>query len=619
MNTNLHRSRSVPLLLVIAIVIFYNGITEGQDSPAIRQAHAHNDYLHKRPLLDALDCGFCSVEADIYLVDGQLLVAHSKSELSPDRTLRSLYLDPLRARIQKHSGKVHADVPMFTLLIDIKSEGKTTYRALHTLLSEYRDILSHVEQGIEHPGPVKAIVSGNRAVDLISTEAIRYVGIDGRLSDLDSDSPDHLLPLISDNWALNFRWRGVGELLASDRDKLTSVIERAHKKKRLVRFWGTPDNAQVWSVLKVAGVDLINTDDLKGLSGFLGGDKRTANDARGSQKLPWIKLSDDRKHFVGTEKVPFRVWGVNYDHDDAGRLIEDYWNLEWDSVVEDFSEIKALGANVVRIHLQTGKFMNSPEQPNEAALMQLSKLIQLAEDQGLYLNLTGLGCYHKKDVPEWYDELDESARWAVQVQFWTAIAKTSVASPAVFCYDLMNEPILPGEKPESEWLAGAFGDKTFVQRISLNLEKRTREQVAAAWVKKLCDAIRSVDTQHLITVGVIPWAHVFPGAKPLFYAPSVGEPLDFASVHFYPKAGEVQRALDALDVYRVGKPLVVEEIFPLSCSLEEAAEFIDKANVDGFTSFYWGKTIEQNEQAGDIKGAIIAKWLRYFRQHAASK
>ncbi len=619
MHTNLHRSRSVPLLLVIAIVIFYNGIVIGQDPPAIRQAHAHNDYLHKRPLLDALECGFCSVEADIYLVEGQLLVAHTQSELSPERTLRSLYLDPLRARIQKHSGRVHANVPIFTLLIDIKSEGKTTYRALHSLLSEYRDIFSYVEQGMEHPGPVKAIVSGNRAVDLISTEAIRYVGIDGRLSDLDSDSPDHLLPLISDNWALNFRWRGVGELPAGDREKLTSVIDRAHKKDRLVRFWGTPDNAQVWSVLKNAGVDLINTDDLKGLSGFLGAAKRTVNDSRASRKLPWIKLSDDRKHLVGSDKVPFRVWGVNYDHDDAGRLIEDYWDLEWDSVVEDFKEIKALGANVVRIHLQTGKFMTSPEKPNEAALLQLSKLIDLAESQELYLNLTGLGCYHKKDVPEWYDGLDESARWAVQARFWEAIAKTSVASSAVFCYDLMNEPILPGEKPETEWLAGAMGDKTFVQRISLNLEKRSREQVASAWVRKMCDAIRTVDSQHLITVGVIPWAHVFPGAKPLFYAPSVGEPLDFASVHFYPKAGEVQRALDALDVYRVGKPIVVEEIFPLSCSLEEAAEFIDKANVDGFTSFYWGKTIEQNEKAGDIKGAIIAQWLRYFRQHAASQ
>src|SRR5262249_1980163 len=28
-------------------------------------AHAHNDYEHTRPLFDALDQGFCSVEADI--------------------------------------------------------------------------------------------------------------------------------------------------------------------------------------------------------------------------------------------------------------------------------------------------------------------------------------------------------------------------------------------------------------------------------------------------------------------------------------------------------------------------------------------------------------------------
>ena len=33
------------------------------------QAHAHNDYYHTRPLLDALSHGFCSVEADVFLVD----------------------------------------------------------------------------------------------------------------------------------------------------------------------------------------------------------------------------------------------------------------------------------------------------------------------------------------------------------------------------------------------------------------------------------------------------------------------------------------------------------------------------------------------------------------------
>jgi Cellulase (glycosyl hydrolase family 5) len=332
--------------------------------------------------------------------------------------------------------------------------------------------------------------------------------------------------------------------------------------------------------------------------------------------LPSIQVSQDHRHFEDSNHKVFRVWGVNYDHDDAGRLIEDYWDSDWPTVEEDFAEIVALGANVVRVHLQVAKFMSTPDTPNQAALKKLGELVQLAERLHIYLDITGLGCYHKADLPAWYDPLDETARWQVQAIFWRAIADTCKASPAVFCYDLMNEPILPGDKPETEWLTGELGGKHFVQRLTLDLKGRTREQVAAAWVKIMADSIREVDSKHLITVGVIPWAHVFPGAKPLFYAPSVGEPLDFVSVHFYPKSGEVQKALDALNVYKVGKPIVVEEFFPLSCSLAEAAEFIEKSDTNGFVSFYWGKTIEQNEQAGDIRGAIIAKWLKYFRDHS---
>ena len=130
-------------------------------------------------------------------------------------------------------------------------------------------MLSFVDSGTQHQGAVTAIVSGNRAIDLITADTVRFVGIDGRLSDLDSEFPDHLLPLISDNWTLHFRWRGTGEFPESERDKLKTIIERAHAKKRRVRFWATPDNASMWAALKEAGVDLINTDDLKGLSGFL--------------------------------------------------------------------------------------------------------------------------------------------------------------------------------------------------------------------------------------------------------------------------------------------------------------------------------------------------------------
>ncbi len=334
--------------------------------------------------------------------------------------------------------------------------------------------------------------------------------------------------------------------------------------------------------------------------------------------LERVRVSDDGRRFVLADSAePFVVWGVNYDHDADGRLIEDYWETEWQTIVDDFQEIKSLNANVVRIHLQLGRFMESQDTPDAANLERLSNLLTLAKDTGLYLNLTGLGCYHKQDVPEWYDVLSESDRWKVQERFWTAVAAVCRDSQAVFCYDLMNEPVLAGQQNDNEWLAGEFGGKHFVQRITLDLAGRSREEVARQWVSRLTTAIRSVDDRHLITVGVIPWAHVFPKAKPLFYSEEAGQPLDFVSVHFYPKAGEVERSLTALQVYEVGKPLVVEEIFPLKCSIDEAAEFIDGSRpfCDGWMSFYWGATIEENLAAETLQGAVIAKWLDWFRSH----
>ena len=118
------------------------------------------------------------------------------------------------------------------------------------------------------------------------------------------------------------------------------------------------------------------------------------------QPLAWIQTSADKTRFVrdGTDNS-FVPWGFNYDRDDAGRLLEDYWADDWAKVADDFREMKSLGANVVRIHLQLCRFMKSPEQPDEKNLTRLGQLVRLAEETGLYLDVTGLGCYHKKEVP----------------------------------------------------------------------------------------------------------------------------------------------------------------------------------------------------------------------------
>lgn len=333
----------------------------------------------------------------------------------------------------------------------------------------------------------------------------------------------------------------------------------------------------------------------------------------------WIRPGKDGSHFLdeGSGKR-FVVWGVNYDRDDSGRLLEDYWEKEWETVMADFKEMKELGANVVRIHLQLAKFMDGPDTANAANLSRLAKMVKVAEETGLHLDLTGLGCYHKKDVPAWYDALPEAGRWEVQASFWKAIAKVCRDSPAVFCYGLMNEPILPGETRESNWLGDALEGKFYVQRITLDLAGRSREEVARQWVAKLAAAIREVDKRHMITVGVIPLVLYFKGAKPLFYGPEVHGPLDFVSVHFYPKTGEIESALAALKSYEIGKPVVIEEIFPLHASLEETDAFIEgsRSHCDGWMSFYWGKTIEANETDAGMRSAVIAAWLKYFRAKA---
>jgi len=240
----------------------------------LSHAHAHNDYRHDRPLFDALAHGFCSVEADIFLVDGDLFVAHDREEIRLDRTLRSLYLDPLRKRIKQNGGRVYPNGPEFALLIDIKSEAISTYKTLDKMLAEYRDIFTSFDSEGRRSKAVLAVISGNRPLGLMESQEVRYAGCDGRLTDLKSDASANLIPMISDRWTRHFTWRGSGLMPAEERRKLEEIVQTVHKKGRRVRFWATPDRPSpardtLWRELLAAGVDLLNTDDLTGLQQFL--------------------------------------------------------------------------------------------------------------------------------------------------------------------------------------------------------------------------------------------------------------------------------------------------------------------------------------------------------------
>jgi hypothetical protein len=113
------------------------------------------------------------------------------------------------------------------------------------------------------------IVTGNRPIDAIAGDKSRRVAIDGRLADLERESPQELLPLISESWTDHFKWRGKGPMPAAERGRLREIAEQVHQKNRLLRFWATPDNPAAWAELQSAGVDFIGTDDLDALRSFL--------------------------------------------------------------------------------------------------------------------------------------------------------------------------------------------------------------------------------------------------------------------------------------------------------------------------------------------------------------
>jgi len=315
----------------------------------------------------------------------------------------------------------------------------------------------------------------------------------------------------------------------------------------------------------------------------------------------------------------FHPWGLNYGN--HGRLIEDFWNSEWSTVETDFTEMKRIGANVVRVHLQFGKFMIAADRANSKELDRLAKLLDLAERTGIYLDLTGLACYRTADVPGWYDALSQSDRWKAQGAFWEAVADRCRESPAVFCYDLMNEPFVPGgpRKP-GDWYSGhLLGGYDFIQFVTLDPAGRPREDVARDWTRKMAKAVRRKDPSRLVTVGLLPWSKEW-GFLSGFVPEKIAPDIDFISVHIYPEKGKVDGAVEVLKKFAVGKPVVIEETFPLACGIDELKSFIERSpQASGWLGHYDGQSPQELSRLRDegkltLGQAMYLDWLRLFEK-----
>lgn len=322
-------------------------------------------------------------------------------------------------------------------------------------------------------------------------------------------------------------------------------------------------------------------------------------------EMETVQLDVHRQGFVCTPSGNrFVPWGHNYASVDILHRLR----TDADRVERDFREMKRWGTTVVRVHPEMPLIMAGPDKVNADAIDQLQQLLRIAEASGIYLKLTGLACYRIDDRMDWYDSMPEADRWTTQAFFWETIARACADSPAIFAYDLVNEPAATGQ-PSDGWYMGRMGDVEFCQRLSL---RSNGQHVMRDWCRRMVDSIRKHDSKHLITMGMLP----FPNAYR-----ETAELLDFVSPHLYPKSGKVAEELALLQKFDWGTPIVVGETFPLKCTAAEMRVFLRGSRPYAHGWFgHWPDTspteldpLTRRHEA-TIKQAIWLSWIKLFQE-----
>ena len=225
-----------------------------------QRAHSHNDYAQAAPFWSAYRSGFASIEADVFLRGTELMVAHNKADIKADRTLQSLYLEPL-SQVVREKGSVYAN-PQHTinLLIDLKTNGDSTYDALLKILESYPVL--QTAKGL------KFVITGSQPSPAKMLTAPGWIGFDGDLSKQYTAEQLQHVALFSDNFGRYSKWNGLGKLTQPDRRVIDSLVRKAHAMNKPVRFWNAPDVLNSWYAYLDLGVDYINTDHIPELTAF---------------------------------------------------------------------------------------------------------------------------------------------------------------------------------------------------------------------------------------------------------------------------------------------------------------------------------------------------------------
>ena len=248
--------------LTLLSILFFR-VCDAQD-PLFSTASilSHNDYEQPIPFYNAYDHGVGFIEADVFLEGNTLMVAHTRLQITKEKTLEAMYLKPLQAKIVANNGSTYTNGDkMLTLMIDLKTEGVATLSKLVDILKNYPALTSCAS--------LRIVISGNVPAQALWSQFPSYIFFDGRPSNSYSVADLERVAFISDSFGNYARLTNDGTVSDEDLRKIKTMLLKVRQQNKLFRFWGVPDTESAWRFLMQLPVDIIGTDHVSSLATFL--------------------------------------------------------------------------------------------------------------------------------------------------------------------------------------------------------------------------------------------------------------------------------------------------------------------------------------------------------------
>ena len=257
----------------------------------------------------------------------------------------------------------------------------------------------------------------------------------------------------------------------------------------------------------------------------------------------------------GSDSV-FTPWGCNYYDPGTGWSPRIWEQFDPVRVAKHLDHIRAIGANTIRVFSTVRNLLASPRRVRAAGIARMVEMLTLAEARGLRViwsgpsRWEGTPAWWREDAP--YEVCARDDLMAALETAWRAMGKAFRGHPALFAYDLQNEPYAPSlptramNRRWARWRAAHAPDAPAALPAPparegerwLEAVQRFREELAAEYVRRMSTAVRETDDTHLVTIGMhqksAPFDWYPPDSYIAFNPHRMAAHLDYTSIHYYP-------------------------------------------------------------------------------------